>query len=437
MNIEVFKAGKASVAVIGQGYVGLPLALLFAEAGLSTCGFDVDTAKVDQLNAGASFIDYIAGSRIKAVREKGSYRASADLSELGSYDAVIICVPTPLDHHLQPDISYIVHTGEAIRDTLRKGQLVVLESTTYPRCTREDLLPLLEASGLHHGEDFLVAFSPEREDPSNKNFSTRTIPKLVGGLTDEATQAAAALYGRIIDAVIPVSSAEVAEASKLLENIFRAVNIALVNELKVVYQKMGIDVWEVIAAASSKPFGFMPFYPGPGLGGHCIPIDPFYLTWKAKEYDCQSRFIELAGYVNSSMPHYVVDRCMDALNVHRKTLNGSKVLIVGAAYKPNVGDVRESPSLEIIDLLAEKGAEVDYYDSYAPVLGRLRKHPHQGGMRSIEWKEALVRQYDLVVLATAHDALNHDELNAWATLIVDTRNSMAKHGYSGDHIVKA
>jgi len=427
----------SSVAVIGQGYVGLPLALLFAEAGLKTIGLDIDPKKVHSLMNGESYIDYIPASRISDVVNRGTYEASTDCSRLTDVDAIIICVPTPLDAHNAPDLSYLLGTTKTVAKHLRKGHLVVLESTTYPRCTRDDILPVLQESGLTLDKDFLLAFSPEREDPSNGEFNTSNIPKLVGGITEPSTKAAVELYAKIIAKVVAVSSAEIAEAAKLLENIFRAVNIALVNELKSVYHEMSIDIWEVIAAASTKPFGFMPFYPGPGIGGHCIPIDPFYLTWKARQYGSESRFIELAGYVNSGMPRYVFQRAADALNDEAKSVKGSRILIIGVAYKPNVGDERESPSLDLIELFLEAQALVDYHDPYVPELASTRKHPEKAGMRSVQLSPETISDYDIVVIVTAHESIDYKTIHQNTQIIVDTRNVFADLGIQDKKIIKA
>ncbi|MFA7159751.1 MAG: nucleotide sugar dehydrogenase [Kiritimatiellia bacterium] len=432
INKELFSKGNAVVGIIGQGYVGLPLALLFAESGLRTIGFDVDRSKVDMLNRGKSFIEYIPSDRIRKLRKKKIYQASADLQRLGEADAVIICVPTPLDHHLQPDVSFIVKSAQAIARKLRPGQLIVLESTSYPGCTRSDVLPALEATGLKLDRDFAVAFSPEREDPSNKSFSTHNIPKLVGGLTELGGELAFSLYARAIKTVVKVDSAEVAESSKLLENIFRSVNIAMVNELKIVFQKMGIDIWQVIKAASTKPFGFMPFYPGPGLGGHCIPIDPFYLTWKAREVGEDTLFIELAGQINRSMPAYVVRRLADALNARGKPVAGSRILVLGFSYKKNVGDYRESPTFEIYELLHRMQAKIDYYDPYIPGVRPTREH--KLCLRPIKLTPKAVAGYDSVVIVTDHDGLDYNMIRKHSRLVIDTRNV-----YPGNHpnVVKA
>jgi len=414
-----------TIAIVGLGYVGLPLSLQFARSGASVIGLDIDRAKVDALMAGRSYIKHIAPETIAAAVGNGSFRASTDFSDVRQVGAVIICVPTPLNKNREPDISYIVDTGKAIAPHLQKGTLVVLESTTYPGTTDEDLREVLEAhTGLKAGTDFHLAFSPEREDPGNPSSVVATIPKVVGGLTPACLQKAMELYGLAIKTLVPVSSCRVAEATKLLENTFRGVNIALVNELKVVYSAMGIDVWEVINAAKTKPFGFMAFYPGPGLGGHCIPIDPFYLTWKAREYGQHTRFIELAGEINTAMPDYVVHRVADALNDRSKAIRGSRILVLGLAYKPNVDDERESPSYVLMDMLHRRGASVAYHDPYVPVIKPTREHPHWAGTRSVAWDRETVAGFDLVLLATNHACVNYQQLADWASCIVDTRNAM-------------
>lgn len=413
------------LAIIGLGYVGLPLGLQFARNGVSVLGLDIDQSKVDAIHAGRSYIHHIGAEAIAAQVTAGKLSASTDFARVAECDAVVICVPTPLNKNREPDISYILKTGEAIAPHLRPGTLVVLESTTYPGTTDEDLRGVLEAgSGMVAGKDFHLAFSPEREDPGNPNSKVATIPKVVGGLTPACLAKAIALYERAVERVVPVSSCRAAEATKLLENIFRSVNIALVNELKVVYAAMDIDIWEVIEAAKTKPFGYMPFYPGPGLGGHCIPIDPFYLTWKAREYGQATRFIELAGEINTSMPKYVVGKVADALNAVGKPIKSSKILLLGLAYKANVDDERESPGFILLDLLSSAGAELAFYDPYIPVIKPTREHAHWSGTKSINWDQESIRGFDLVLIATAHDNVNYDELSEWAELIVDTRNVM-------------
>jgi UDP-N-acetyl-D-glucosamine dehydrogenase len=415
-----------NIAVVGLGYVGLPLCLQFARAGVDVLGLDVDQQKIDAITAGKSYIKHIESGEIAEVVNAGTFKASIDFSRIKESEAVIICLPTPLNKNREPDISYIVDTGKSIAPHLSKGCLVVLESTTYPGTTDEDLREVLEAgSGMKAGKDFHLAFSPEREDPGNPASQVALIPKVVGGYTPECLKRATDLYGKAVKTIVPVSSCRAAEATKLLENTFRAVNIALVNELKVVYEAMGIDVWEVIGAAKTKPFGFMPFYPGPGLGGHCIPIDPFYLTWKAREYGQHTRFIELAGEINTSMPEYVVHRVTEALNSRRKALNGAEVLVLGIAYKPNVDDDRESPSYVLLDLLKKRGANVSYHDPLIPVIRPSRKHGHWAGTRSVDWKREVVGKFDLVLISTNHEAVNYRELADWAECIIDTRNAMA------------
>jgi UDP-N-acetyl-D-glucosamine dehydrogenase len=401
-----------TVAIIGLGYVGLPLSLQFAKSGVSVVGLDIDSAKVDAINTGRSYIQHIESSAIQAELNEKRLSASTDFGRIRDVDAVIICVPTPLNKNREPDISYIINTGEKMAPHLHKGILVVLESTTYPGTTDEDLREVLEkGSGLKAGTDFHLAFSPEREDPGNPNSKVAKIPKVIGGYTPACLEKAKSLYSRAIETIVPVSSCRAAEATKLLENIFRGVNIALVNELKVVYAAMGIDVWEVIKAAKTKPFGYMAFYPGPGLGGHCIPIDPFYLTWKAREYGQNTRFIELAGEINTAMPEYVVNRVSEALNSRRKPVNGSKVLVVGLAYKPNVDDDRESPSYHLLELLQHRGAQVSYYDPHVPVIRPSREHSRWAGTRSVTWTRDVISQFDAVLIATAHDAVNYKDLS--------------------------
>ncbi|PWU10918.1 MAG: nucleotide sugar dehydrogenase [Verrucomicrobia bacterium] len=416
-----------NTAIIGLGYVGLPLALQFARNGVKVLGLDVDTAKVEALNAGKSYIRHIPASSIVEALRSGAFSASTDFSRIGEVTAIIICVPTPLNKNREPDLSCVLETGKTIAKYLQKGALVVLESTTYPGTTDEDLRAVLEqGSGLKAGTDFHLAFSPEREDPGNPDSKVTAIPKVVGGYTPACLARATELYSKAVKTLVPVSSCRAAEATKLLENIFRSVNIALVNELKVVYEAMGIDIWEVIAAARTKPFGFMPFYPGPGLGGHCIPIDPFYLTWKAREYGQNTRFIELAGEINTAMPGHVIERVTAALNERRKALKGSSILVLGIAYKPNVDDDRESPSYVLMNLLAERGAKVSYYDPFVPVIRPTREHAHWAGQRSIEWSRPTISSFDCALIATNHSGVNYIELAQWCDCIVDTRNAM--HG---------
>ncbi len=426
---------SAVVGIIGQGYVGLPLALVFEEAGFTVKGFDVDSRKIDALARGESYIRHIGSDRVAASIGRGRFTATTNFDELADCDAILICVPTPLGRHREPDLSYVHGTARAIATRLRKGQLVVLESTTYPGTTDEEVLPILEATGLSCPDDFLLAFSPEREDPGNPNFSTRTIPKVVGGVNAPSTQAAVALYAAAVDRVVEVSSARVAESSKLLENVFRSVNIALVNELKVTFDRMGINVWEVIDAARTKPFGFTPFYPGPGLGGHCIPLDPFYLSWKASEYGMWTRFIELAGEVNTSMPRYVWAKVAEALNEDGKSVKNARLLVLGLSYKENIDDDRESPSYEIIELLSESGANVEYCDPYFPHARAGRKHDI--GLTSVACTNDAFQDYDALVVLTAHSQFKEPALYAGVSLVVDTRNIVHPSENGPARIVRA
>jgi UDP-N-acetyl-D-glucosamine dehydrogenase len=414
------------IAVVGLGYVGLPLSIQFARSGVTVLGLDIDAEKVELLNKGRSYIKHIDSSAIAEMANADLFHASTDFGRIRDAEAVILCVPTPLNKNREPDISFVIKTGQMIAPHLTKGTLVVLESTTYPGTTDEDLRKVLEeGSRMKAGVDFHLAFSPEREDPANEQSKIKLIPKVVGGYTRACLERAMALYGKAIDTPVAVSSCRVAEATKLLENIFRSVNIALVNELKLVYGAMGIDIWEVIEAAKTKPFGFMPFYPGPGLGGHCIPIDPFYLTWKAREYGRHTRFIELAGEINTAMPEHVVHRVADVLNDRNKAVKGSRILILGLAYKPNVDDERESPSYVLMDLLSERGAQVEYHDPYVPVIKPTREHSHWAGKKSVEWNRATIESFDLALIATNHSSVNYQQLADWAECIVDTRNAMA------------
>jgi UDP-N-acetyl-D-glucosamine dehydrogenase len=426
---------SAVVGVIGLGYVGLPLMAAFARAGFPVIGFDVDPRKIDALHRGENYLQHLGKSLVSDMKQASKFDATTDMARLGACDAVISCVPTPLGHHREPDLSYIERSADDIARTLRKGQLVVLESSTYPRTTREVMLPRFEARGLRCGTDFYLAYSPEREDPGNKSHSTQSIPKLVGGIDAVSGELATALYRKAIAKVIPVHSAEVAEAAKLLENIYRAVNIALVNEMKMVLDAMGIDVWEVIEAAKTKPFGFQAFYPGPGLGGHCIPIDPFYLTWKAREVNMPTRFIELAGEINVQMPEFVVQKVQLALNDRGKAVKGSKVLVLGLAYKPDVDDVRESPSFELIEKLEHLGAHVDYHDPHVPRTHKMRHHDLQ--MESVKLTPDALKSYDCVLISTNHSAYDWQLIADHAPLVVDTRNAL--HATTGrrEHIVKA
>jgi UDP-N-acetyl-D-glucosamine dehydrogenase len=426
------------IAIVGLGYVGLPLSFQFARSGVTVLGLDIDTTKVDSLTRGLSYIKHISSETVAGTLKSGRFSASSDFSRITEVSAIIICVPTPLSKNREPDISYILETGKNIGRYLRKEMLVVLESTTYPGTTDEDLREVLETgSGLKAGRDFHLAFSPEREDPGNPDSKVATIPKVVGGYTPACLQKAVELYSMAVKTVVPVSSCRVAEATKLLENTFRGVNIALVNELKVVYSAMGIDVWEVINAAKTKPFGFMPFYPGPGLGGHCIPIDPFYLTWKAREYGQHTRFIELAGEINTSMPAHVINRVVEALNARQKALKGSSVLVLGLAYKPNVDDERESPSYFLMEMMSARGAKVAYHDPYVPVIRPTREHAHWAGTKSVEWDRATISSFDVVLISTNHACVNYQDLADWSSCIVDTRNAMHGIPTKPDQVWKA
>lgn len=429
---------SATVAIIGLGYVGLPLAVAVGAAGFRVLGLDTDPAKVESLAAGRSYIRQVSEDGIGRLLAGGRFEATCDPARLGEADAILICVPTPLGRHREPDLGFVARTAEAIAGRLRPGQLVVLESTTYPGTTGEIVRPILERSGLKSGADFLLAYSPEREDPGNPVHATAAIPKVVAGDGALAQKAALALYGAVVERVVPVSSPAVAEAVKLTENVFRAVNIALVNELKLVYGAMGIDVWEVIEAAATKPFGYMPFQPGPGLGGHCIPIDPFYLSWKAREFDVSSRFIELAGEINTAMPRLVVERLAAALDEKaRRGLADSDILVLGLAYKKNVDDTRESPALRLIELIEARGARAAYHDPLVPVLPPTREHAALAGRRSVPLTAERLAGFDAVLLATDHDALDLPLVAAHARLIVDTRNAFARAGLSGPAVVKA
>ena len=430
---EFFEGTQLKVAVIGCGYVGLPLALRFAEAGHKVTGFDTDPEKVRMLNAGKSYIEHIPQTKIQQFVNSRHFNAVTDFSKLKEADAVIICVPTPLNEYREPDLTYVENTAKSIQPHLVRGQLVVLESTTYPGTTEELLLPILAKSGLQcpvasgpENEnvplDYFLAFSPEREDPGNKQFGLAQIPKVVGGVNPPSGRAAQALYGQVVARVVPVSSTRAAEMTKLLENIFRCVNIALVNELKLLCLRMGVDVWEVIDAANTKPFGFMPFYPGPGLGGHCIPVDPFYLSWKAREYDFSTRFIELAGEVNTAMPYHVVDSIAEALNTQKKSLRGSRLLILGVAYKKDVDDLRESPTLKIMEILQKRGAEFDYNDPYFARLHKMR-HYDYSNMESVPLNASTLPKYDAVVIATDHSSYDYAAIVDAAKLVIDTRNA--------------
>ncbi len=436
--LERYRLKQAKIGVIGLGYVGLPICLAAVNAGFEVLGLDIDPHKPEALRKGQSYLRHLPAELIAAAMATGRFDATSDMSRLSEPDALLICVPTPLSSHLEPDISFIVSTGEVIARHLRRGQLVVLESTTYPGTTDEVLRPLLETSGLACGRDFFLAFSPEREDPGNAHFSTSTIPKVVGADDPAALELAALLYGSFVAQTVTVSTTRIAEAVKLTENIFRAVNIALVNELKVVYDAMGVDIWEVIDAAKTKPFGFMPFYPGPGLGGHCIPIDPFYLTWKAREFGISTRFIELAGQINSGMPKHVLNRLALALDMHQKKgLNGSRILILGVAYKKNIDDMRESPALQLMELIEARGAEVSYYDPFVPVIPNTREHAALAGRRSVSWSRTLSSDYDAVLIVTDHDAVDYGAIAEHAALVVDTRNACRRAGIDAPHLVLA
>jgi len=426
---EFFAGKNLKVGIIGCGYVGLPLGLRFAEIGHHVTGFDLDENKVKQLNAGKSYIQHIPADKIEMHVKAGRFEATTDFSKLRGVDAVLICVPTPLDERREPDLSYVEQTARAIAPHLQRNQLIVLESTTYPGTTEELVQPILEAGGLHcpasttdTATDFYLAFSPEREDPGNKHFGLAQIPKVVGGVNPASGKAAAGLYAQIVSRVVPVSCTRAAEMVKLLENIFRCVNIALVNELKQLCLRMGLDVWEIIDSAATKPFGFMPFYPGPGLGGHCIPVDPYYLSWKAREYDFATRFIELAGEVNTAMPYNVVEALAHALNDRQKSVKGSKILLLGVAYKKDVDDLRESPSLKLLELLTERGAVMDYNDPYFPALHKMR-HYDFSKMRSVELTPEKLGSYDCVLIATDHSSYDYDAIVRGAKLVVDTRNA--------------
>jgi UDP-N-acetyl-D-glucosamine dehydrogenase len=426
--VEKFRQRRATVGVIGLGYVGLPLAATIAEAGFSVIGFDTDVEKVAALRRRESYIHHVPASRLAPLLRVdysdapgAGFHPTSQYSLLTHCDAILICVPTPLTRNREPDLSFVIGTAEAIAEHLRAGQLVVLESTTYPGTTEDVLRPMFERRGMKAGRDFFLAFSPEREDPNNPNYTTRTIPKLVGGVTPRCGDAATALYSAFIEKVVPVSHAAVAEAAKLLENIYRGVNIALVNELKILFDRMGIDVWEVIDAAATKPFGFTPFYPGPGLGGHCIPIDPFYLSWRARQYGLTTRFIELAGEVNHAMPAFVVDKLADALNERGRSVKGARVLILGVAYKRDIDDTRESPALKLMELLERKGARLAYHDPYVPVLRRSRRYDFH--LSSVPLTEKELAASDVVLIATDHSVFDYEFIVRASSLVVDTRNA--------------
>lgn len=434
--LQKIKDHETLVGVMGLGYVGLPLVREFCRAGYRIIGFDVDEKKVSMLKSGKTYIQHLPASHFKGLIKEGRFEPTTDMQRLNEPDAILICVPTPLDRMREPDMTYVRGTTEAIAKRLRPGQLIVLESTTYPGTTREICQPLLEAGGLKLNRDFFLAFSPEREDPGRVDITTKDIPKVVGGATKDSGKLAAALYGEVLTTVVPVSSCEVAEASKIVENVYRCINIALVNELKMLFDRMGINVWEVIEAAKTKPFGFQPFYPGPGLGGHCIPIDPFYLSWKARAYNMPTRFIELAGEINTRMPEYVVDRVMHALNDHGKALRGAKILLLGLAYKKDVDDVRESPSVTLIELLQQRGAKVDYHDPFIPAAKPMREH-NITHMRSVPLRPETVQKYDCVLISTDHTNVDYGMVVENAPLVVDTRNATASIKAPAGRIVKA
>lgn len=416
--ITKLQSKSATIGIIGLGYVGLPLSFRYAEAGYKVIGFDIDPAKTKQLNKGESYIRHFGNEKVAAAITAG-FEATTDFSRTAQADALIICVPTPLKEHREPDLSFVTNTMDSLLPYLREGQVVSLESTTYPGTTEEELKPRMESTGLKVGKDIFLVYSPEREDPGNPNFTTRTIPKVVGGSTPACLEVGEALYGDVIDQVVPVSSTQIAEMTKLLENIHRAVNIGLVNEMKIVADKMGINIYEVIDAAATKPFGFVPYYPGPGLGGHCIPIDPFYLTWKAKEYGVNTRFIELAGEINSSMPEYVVGKVAEALNSQGKAIRGSKILVLGIAYKPNVDDMRESPSVEIMAQLRTRGAEICYSDPWVQVFPDMRMYEFD--LESTEITEESLAKFDCVVIGTNHDDFDYQMIAKYSKTLVDTR----------------
>jgi len=429
---------SARAGVIGLGYVGLPLAIAIARSGYAVTGFDIDPKKIVSLDARRSYIDAVASDDLAAEIDSGRFSATTDFAELSACDVIIICVPTPLTKHRDPDLSFVEATSRSIGEHLRAGQLVVLESTTYPGTTDDVVKVILERTGLKSGTDFFVGFSPEREDPGNQHYHTATIPKVVAGDGPQALALMKGFYGAAVKTVVPVSSNATAEAVKLTENIFRSVNIALVNELKTVYAAMGVDVWEVIEAAKTKPFGYMPFYPGPGLGGHCIPIDPFYLTWKSREYELPTRFIELAGEINSAMPRYVVGKLAEALDMRSgKALSRSRVLVLGLAYKKNVADIRESPSLRLMEIIEERGGKADYHDPHVSEIPSTREYQHLKGRKSVDLTQEVLEACDAVLVATDHDRLDYALIATSAPLIVDTRNVFTRLGLFADHIVKA
>lgn len=431
ITLQKFNDKSAVIGILGLGYVGLPLMLRYSELGYKVIGIDIDQSKIDHLTAGTSYIEHIPATKIKQAVDAG-FTATTDFAAATECDALILCVPTPLNKYREPDISYVIDTMDAIKPYLRPGHVISLESTTYPGTTEEELLPRAEHNGLVVGENIFLVYSPEREDPGNPNFETRTIPKVVGGHTAHCLSIGVALYDKAIDQVVPVSSTKAAEMTKLLENIHRAVNIGLVNEMKIVADRMGVDIFEVIDAAKTKPFGFTAYYPGPGLGGHCIPIDPFYLTWKAREYGINTRFIELSGEVNQAMPEYVLNKLMDGLNSQHKSINGSKILVLGIAYKKNVDDMRESPSVKVMELIRDKGGIVAYHDEHVPTFPVMREHHFD--LSSEALTEASLKSYDAVVITTDHDSVDYDLVKEHAALIVDTRGV---YRAPADHIVKA
>ncbi len=433
--ITRIKNRDAVIGVIGLGYVGLPLAREFLEKDFTLLGFDLDNSKIDKINKGNSYIKHIGENFLRVfVTDKKKFSATSDFSRLEEVDFILICVPTPLDEHYNPNLSYVLNSTEIVSRYLRKGQVVALESTTYPGTTEEEMLPMLEKSGMKVGEDFYLGYSPEREDPGNKDFKTGNIPKVVSAITDQGLEILSVLYSQIVT-IVPVSSPKIAEASKILENTYRAINIALVNELKVIFDRMDIDVWEVIEAAKTKPFGFQAFYPGPGLGGHCIPIDPFYLTWKAKEYDIHTHFIELAGEINNTMPYYVIEKVMKALSTLNHSMKGAKILVIGVTYKPDVDDMRESPALKVIDLLIKEEADVEYFDPYIPSLPKTRKY--ELNLQSVGMDEVEDKYYDAAVIITDHSNIDYHLVLKKAKIVIDTRNAMKQKGIKSDKIWKA
>ncbi len=436
--LKKIEVKEFTIGIIGLGYVGLPLMWTFHKNDMPVIGFDVDQSKIDCINEGRTYIKHLGEEMMQKLSKSDICGATNDFSNMPEADALVLCVPTPLNENREPDMKYVRKTCETIGAHLREGQLVILESTTYPGTTEDLIIPILEEkSGLKAGDDFYVAYSPEREDPGNVNFNTSKIPKVVGGHGQEALTLAKALYDTAIVETVPVSDTKTAEAVKITENVFRSVNIALVNELKVIFQKMEIDVHEVLDAAATKPFGFMKFTPGPGLGGHCIPIDPFYLTWKAREFGQHTRFIELAGEINTSMPQYVTDQTLKALNAHKKAMNGSRVLVIGLAYKPDVDDKRESPTFKIMDLLEKYGASVSYYDPHIPVIKPTREYKNWTDTESISWDKETIREFDAAVISTNHSEVNYEELAEWCDCIIDTRNEMNGYSRGEKHIWKA